>query len=291
MERTTHCPRCLKRNPEEAARCQYCGALIIRAAVSAPAANQYPPRSSSVHSRTSGMAIASLVLGLLGLFSLGLTALVGLILGIVGLRQVGRSQGQLQGQGLAVAGIVVSGLVLAVMFLFVPIVAAVLFPVFAAAREKARAGVCITHMRQVGMAMSLYREDYDDHWPRRQNWCDSVLPYVRTAQGSPAAIVFQCPSLPNQPGAQSYNGLLSAVSNSRITSPSYTAAVFDSRGGWNLAGGAAAADPRHSGGLYMLFAAGNTRWLRSLDGVVWKPGPPAAPAGRHRRRRSKARQE
>src|SRR5258708_4452509 len=99
MEGTTLCPRCQKRNREVAARCQYCGALIVRAPVNAPAATDYPPRPGAGPARTSGMAIASLVLGLLGLFSAGLTALIGLILGVVGLRQIGRSQGRLQGQG------------------------------------------------------------------------------------------------------------------------------------------------------------------------------------------------
>jgi hypothetical protein len=288
----TLCPRCQKRNPDEAARCQYCGALIIRAPATAAGQPEFPARARSVPSRTSGMAIASMVLGLLGLFSLGILALVGLILGIVGLRQIGRSEGRLQGQALAVGGIVVSGLVLAVMFLFVPIVAAVLLPVFAQAREKARASVCITHLRLLGRAMSLYNEDYDGHWPRRQNWGDSVLPYVRTPQGQTATIFFQCPSLPNQRGAYAYNGLMSGVPDGWIAEPSTTAVLFDSHGGWNQSGGAAAADPRHGDGLYMLFAAGNTRWMRSLDGVGWKPHPPAAPAGRRgRRRRIRPRRE
>src|SRR5437870_1327190 len=108
MEGITLCPRCQKRNPAQGDRCQYCGAFIYRA----PAAPEFSARSSSAPATTSGMAAASLALGLLGLFSAGLTALIGLILGIVGLRQIGRSDGRLQGHGLAVAGIIVSGLVL-----------------------------------------------------------------------------------------------------------------------------------------------------------------------------------
>jgi prepilin-type processing-associated H-X9-DG protein len=223
-------------------------------------------------------------LGLLGLFSLGITALVGLILGIVGLRQIGQSGGRVQGQGLAIAGIIVSGLVLVMMFVFIPITAAILFPVFAQAREKARASVCMSHMKQLGAAMMLYTEDYDGHWPRKENWCDGVLPYVRAPQGVPAATIFQCPSLPNQRGAQAYNGLLSSVSGKRIASPFDTAAVFDARGGWNLAGGAAMADPRHARGLNMLFTDGHARWLGSMDGVVWKLGPVAKRPGRRRLR-------
>lgn len=59
--------------------------------------------------KTSGLAVASLVCGLLGLLTCGLGAIVGLILGIVGLMRIRQSGGALGGEGLAVAGIVVSG--------------------------------------------------------------------------------------------------------------------------------------------------------------------------------------
>jgi len=80
--------------------------------------------------RTSGLAIASLVLGILGLFTAGLTGLIGVVLGIIALVQIGDQRGRLGGQGLAIAGVVTSGC----MILLIPIMAAVLFPVFARAR-------------------------------------------------------------------------------------------------------------------------------------------------------------
>jgi prepilin-type processing-associated H-X9-DG protein len=84
---------------------------------------------------------------------------------------------------------------------------------------------------------------------------------------------------------------LSAVSKDRIASPDATAVLLDSQGGWNLAGGPNAAAPRHNDGTYMLFADGSTRWMRSFNGVMWNPRPPAPLAGRrkshHRRSRSR----
>ena len=53
--------------------------------------------------RTSGLAAASLVLGILGFLSCGLTGFVGLVLGIVALVGISRSAGRLRGQGIAVA--------------------------------------------------------------------------------------------------------------------------------------------------------------------------------------------
>jgi formylglycine-generating enzyme required for sulfatase activity len=59
-------------------------------------------------SKTSGLAVASLVTGILGLCTAGLGGIAGLILGIFALRKIGRSGGALRGRGLAIAGLVVS---------------------------------------------------------------------------------------------------------------------------------------------------------------------------------------
>ena len=81
------CPRCQKRNPDRTALCQYCGASM--AGATPWGASGAPPAASSLlpgrGGPTSGLAIISVILGLMGLFSLGLTALVGLVLGIVSL--------------------------------------------------------------------------------------------------------------------------------------------------------------------------------------------------------------
>jgi hypothetical protein len=58
-------------------------------------------------SKTSGLAIAALVCGIAGLCTAGLGGIAGLILGIVAVRKVNRSAGQLTGKGLAIGGIIV----------------------------------------------------------------------------------------------------------------------------------------------------------------------------------------
>jgi hypothetical protein len=76
----------------------------------APSAISRRPGQPDQKPRTSGMAIASLVLGVCGL--LGITALIGLILGVLGLRQINDSDGRLKGRGLAISGIIVSTVLL-----------------------------------------------------------------------------------------------------------------------------------------------------------------------------------
>ena len=64
--------------------------------------------------KTSGMAIASLVCGILGFCTAGIGGLVGLVLGIVAIAKINASNGALGGRGLSVAGIIVSALGLVV---------------------------------------------------------------------------------------------------------------------------------------------------------------------------------
>src|SRR5690349_12797133 len=53
-----------------------------------------PSASSGVQGKTSGLAIASLILGPLGIFCIGITSLVGLVLGIVAIVTINKSQGR-----------------------------------------------------------------------------------------------------------------------------------------------------------------------------------------------------
>src|SRR5207247_9787013 len=54
---------------------------------------------------------------------------------------------------------------LLVVIAIIAILAAILFPVFAQAREKARMSVCLSNMKQVGMGLSMYTSDYDETLP------------------------------------------------------------------------------------------------------------------------------
>ena len=91
---------------------------------------------------------------------------------------------------------------LLVVIAIIAILAAILFPVFAQAREKARQITCVSNKKQVAMGMLQYVQDYDeqipfDHWggglrdnTSRYAWMDMIFPYVK----SEAA--FDCPDNP-----------------------------------------------------------------------------------------------
>ena len=54
---------------------------------------------------------------------------------------------------------------LLVVIAIIAILAAILFPVFARAREKARAASCLSNLKQIGLAFAMYAQDYDEIMP------------------------------------------------------------------------------------------------------------------------------
>ena len=103
---------------------------------------------------------------------------------------------------------------LLVVIAIIAILAAILFPVFAQAREKARQAVCFSNLKQVGTALMMYAQDYDEHLPIQPNnlqvayanapgtslpdtrwrvnalW--AVIPYIKDSKS-----IFKCPSCVN----------------------------------------------------------------------------------------------
>jgi prepilin-type N-terminal cleavage/methylation domain-containing protein len=64
---------------------------------------------------------------------------------------------------------------LLVVIAIIAILAAILFPVFAQAREKARAATCLSNNKQVGLAVSMYMQDYDSTFPVEPKTPDGIL--------------------------------------------------------------------------------------------------------------------
>jgi hypothetical protein len=191
--------------------------------------------SATGPAKTSGMAIASVVLGVFGF--LGVTALAGLILGIVALSKIGGSQGRQKGKGVAIAGIVLSSLML--LIAPVAILAGMLLPALAQAKSRAQTINCVNNMKQITIGVRLYASDNSDKFPQATNWCDAIISTV----GSPR--VFQCPQNPGLRSAYAYNLKLSGLEEGKADPQ--TVMFFESNLGWNGAGGPEAAVSRHRG--------------------------------------------
>ena len=137
---------------------------------------------------------------------------------------------------------------LLVVIAIIAILAAILFPVFARAREKARQSNCLSNVKQMGLAANMYVQDYDEKWMSGgdmnygstpwgtmtdvdswHEWPCMLLPYVKNAQ------IFQCPSGVRDNDmneglqdnyAWNYDGLVGQI-EANIEYPSETFAFLD----------------------------------------------------------------
>ena len=67
---------------------------------------------------------------------------------------------------------------LLVVIAVIAILAAILFPVFARAKEAAKKTTCLSNLRQIGSAFGLYLADYDDRWPLGLDPADKFTPQI-----------------------------------------------------------------------------------------------------------------
>lgn len=154
---------------------------------------------------------------------------------------------------------------LLIVIAIIAMLAAILFPVFAAAREKARQSTCASNLKQIGLAVLQYAGDYDDTPPcgngasatnhDGQGWAGQIQSYVNILG------VFQCPDdtscLPGSAGCTTntdnrmlvesyiYNADLTSPGNtgvlsplSKYTSPANTVMIGEGRNGvaWAMNG-------------------------------------------------------
>jgi len=195
---------------------------------------------------------------------------------------------------------------LLVVIAIIAILAAILFPVFAKAREKARQTSCLSNVKQMALGVLMYAQDFDEQWPYHyyasggsitypgggtnagMMWYAAIYPYVKNTQ------LFSCPSSSykwdgNYTGAirYGYSRYLGGQGMSDVDEPAATFVLGDS----DYEAGQSALSyvlystysprtffaPRHNEGGNMGFADGHAKWLRvtgqthDIGGVIWAP--------------------
>jgi Domain of unknown function (DUF4190) len=227
-----------------------------------------PPVPHSAPARMSGLAITSLVLGILGLFTCGLTALFGLAFGIVALVKVKGSQGTLRGDGIALAGIIVS----AVFLLMIPIFAAMLLPALAGAKQRAQTINCVSNEKQLALAIEMYTDQNANHFPAATNWCDAI-------QSNVSPYTFKCPVAETTGSTRrcdyAFNAALSGLDEKNVNPG--TVMLFEADGGWDATGGPdlMSTPARHEHGhiSVVTFADGSVQEVgqSQLSSLRWNP--------------------
>jgi len=142
---------------------------------------------------TSGLAIASLVLGILSFLLTCLTAVPAVICGHLALSKIKRSGGSLSGGGMAIAGLIMGYVFIAM----IPILAGLAIPAFTAVQEKGHQMQAINNARQVIISLKSYAGDHGGKYPATldelvkaklfddQKTLDSLLDYPQFRGWSP----------------------------------------------------------------------------------------------------------
>jgi prepilin-type N-terminal cleavage/methylation domain-containing protein/prepilin-type processing-associated H-X9-DG protein len=190
---------------------------------------------------------------------------------------------------------------LLVVIAIIAILAAILFPVFGRARENARRSSCQSNIKQIGLGIKQYTQDYDEKFPNidgntgtltNPGWAYAIQPYIKSEQ------LFQCPSettsAPTGPtiitaedramaaGSNDYfmNYNLGSQSEAILEYSSNTIMNGDGQGTTNNANNNVTSAPsvgrsRHLEGANYSFADGHVKWYRPaaiLSGSVGNCG-------------------
>jgi prepilin-type N-terminal cleavage/methylation domain-containing protein/prepilin-type processing-associated H-X9-DG protein len=126
---------------------------------------------------------------------------------------------------------------LLVVIAITAILAAILFPVFARARENARRTSCASNLKQIGLSMMQYTQDYDEKFPKYDlanwgqftssngkaafGWADAMQPYMKSIQ------LYQCPSELGEPAPSPSAPLVGQIGDPR--QPQYSDYWLNSR--------------------------------------------------------------
>lgn len=170
---------------------------------------------------------------------------------------------------------------LLVVIAIIAILAAILFPVFAKAREKARQSSCSSNLKQIGLAAMSYLQDYDEcmvHYSLTGtgSWTNALAPYIKNTQ------LYICPSLPNQALGYGYNYYYlgnggTAISVGMVVSPAETVSFADNAKDDNDANVSyshinppaqptytwvSRPSPRHNEGCNIVFVDGHVKWMK-----------------------------
>ena len=151
---------------------------------------------------------------------------------------------------------VIGGLVTVGSLVFLVIPAAVLFPVFARARENARRASCQSNLKQIGLGILQYTQDYDEHYPSgttMAEWKPKLMPYLKSEQ------IFICPSHTGASESYEINPALSGLDMNKINSPSQMPMIYEPQ------------SDLHLDGSSMAFADGHVKWFREQQARALAP--------------------
>lgn len=156
------------------------------------------------------------------------------------------------------------------------IIAAILFPIFARARERPGHHSCMACLSQIALGFKQYLQDYDEFYPPAKNsgdgpdssnnWAGVLQPYLKSPQ------IFQCYSdmapTDRQKSSYAYNACLSKANVNSVRNPALVVLNFEVTAdldNWTQTGRgpeAVSGSTRHLEGSHFSFVDGHVKWYR-----------------------------
>jgi len=246
-----YCPKCGAENAEGVQFCQSCSVPLDRSG--SPGANE--------PAKTSGLAIAALILGILSFFTCYITLIPAVIVGAISLFKIGNSKGRLKGLGLAITGIALPVILIPVF----AIVMAIFMPALGSVKVQAQKLVCGTNMKGMANAIQVYQFDFNDEYPTGSKWCDLLMTHADVGPKS-----FVCQS--GQQGRSHYALNENALKLGQHAPPNMVL-MFECQPGWNQVGGPELiTTENHQGeGCNVMHVDGSVIFVRTenLDTLQW----------------------
>ncbi len=208
--------------------------------------------------------MASVVAGLLGFCTAGLGSLVGLVVGILAIGTIRRHR--LAGQGIAVTGISVSAAGLLIGPGMAGLVAAVVVPGLAVARENAVNNAALLSLRELTATARAYAAEHDDALPPADDWVNEL----RRMRGT---LNVTSPMAPQAGRGYAMNRNLNGRRIGDVAVPNLTVLFFEIDPGGPLAGGPELlpSRARYRLGYAITFVDGRTTSIprERLHELVW----------------------
>jgi prepilin-type N-terminal cleavage/methylation domain-containing protein/prepilin-type processing-associated H-X9-DG protein len=190
---------------------------------------------------------------------------------------------------------------LLVVIAIIAILAAILFPVFARARENARRSSCQSNLKQIGLGVMQYTQDYDERYPSAmyaskywdgpgtwisatagdgtpggtyvvqvptggspanyKSWADSIFPYIKSTQ------LLRCPSASTEPNAMSYaySGGISGTHYRNYQSAVPPGPLIPGASAANEVQGISAAEITRPAEVFMFMDANDSTWTPAIS--------------------------
>jgi prepilin-type N-terminal cleavage/methylation domain-containing protein/prepilin-type processing-associated H-X9-DG protein len=194
---------------------------------------------------------------------------------------------------------------LLVVIAIIAILASILFPVFARARGKARQTACLSNQKQIGLALHMYSDDYDEMMPQwslvggnpdgtgRQagtayTWDTQLAPYMKNTQilicpDNPFGRTYRAYALPRYVSGQPMGAFMNVTAIVALFEKGHYAP-----GDWEDATGenfhqststSLTCEPFHADGKNFLFVDGHAKWYQKTAGPFAETGGPSGGAG------------